>query len=340
MTNFEISWATLWRIFLMLVLAAALFLARDALLILFLAIIISSALDGIVSYLQRKKIPRILGTLFVFLTALVILAMLLYTLIPIVIFESKSFLENLKNIEIPVFGSLDISQFGEINKYLGSLEKSANILFSGGTSFINVITTIFGNLIFVLVTLILSFYLTVNQGGVERFLRSVLPLTQEDYIIGIYLRAKNKMGLWLRGQIILMLIVGGATVIGLWILGIKHSLVLGVLAGILEIVPVVGPIFAGSIAFLTVVSKSWTLGFYVIILFLIIQQLENHLLVPLVMKKTIGISPVVVVISILAGSQIAGFIGVVLAVPTAVVIQEVIEDWERRKLKTQRLEVQ
>ena len=333
----EISWTTLWRIFLMLFLVVVLFLAREALIILFLAIIVSSALDGLVSYLQEKKIPRVLGTLLIFLVALTILALLLYTLIPIAIFELQSLLENLKKIEIPIFGSLDISQFVGIDKYLGNLENLANILFSGGASFLNIVAAVFGNLALILATLILSFYLTVNQAGVEKFLRTVLPITHEDYIVGIYLRVRKKMGRWLQGQILLMLVIGAATSLGLWILGVKYSLVLGILAGVLEIVPIVGPIFAGTIAFLVAISESWILGLYIIILFLVIQQAESHLLVPFVMKKTVGISPVVVVIALLAGSQIAGLIGIILAVPTAVVLQEVLRDWESKKLKTGRL---
>jgi len=321
----------------MLFLVVVLFLARESLIILFLAIIVSSALDGLVSYLQRKKIPRVLGTLLIFLVALTILALLLYTFIPIAIFELQNLLENFKKIEIPIFGSLDVSQFTGVDKYLGNLGNLADVLFSGGASFLNIVSAVFGNFALIIATLILSFYLTINRGGVERFLRAILPIPQEDYIVDIYLRARKKMGRWLQGQILLMLVIGAATTIGLWILGVKYSLVLGILAGVLEIVPIVGPIFAGTIAFLVAISESWTLGLYVIILFLVIQQAESHLLVPLVMRKTVGISPVVVVIAILAGSQVAGIIGVILAVPAAVVLQEVIEDWERRKLKTGRL---
>jgi len=335
----NVSWTTLWRIFLMLCIGAMLFLAREAVIILFLAIIISSALDGPVSYLQRKKIPRVLGTLLIFLMALAILALLLYTLVPIAIFELQNLLENLKKVEIPIFGNIDVSQFVGVDKYLKNLGDLVNVLFSGGASFINITAAIFGNFALIVATLILSFYLTIDQGGVERFLRAVLPIPQENYIVGIYLRVRKKIGHWLQGQILLMLVVGAATFLGLWILGVKYSLILGILAGLLEIVPIAGPIFSGAVAFLIAISESFTLGLYVIILFVVIQQAESHLLVPLVMRKTIGISPVVVVVALLAGSQIAGIIGVILAVPVAVVFQEIIKDWERRKLKTQRLEI-
>ncbi len=337
--KFEINWTTLWRIFLMAAFVAALFLAREALIILFLAIVISSALDGPVNYLERKKIPRILGTLFIFICAISILVVLLYTLIPITIFEFQNLLDNLKKIEIPVLGHVDISQFIGLNKYLANLGNLADVLFSGGISFFNVLTYVFGNLALILATLILSFYLAINRSGVERFLRVILPITQEEYIIDLYRRVRKKLGLWLQGQLFLMLVIGVVTSLGLWILGVKYSLVLGIFAALMELVPLVGPIFIGALSFLVAITDSWTLGIYVIILFLVIQQLEGHILVPIVMKKAVGISPVMVVVALLAGSEIAGLVGIILAVPAAVVFQEIILDYERKKTRTQQLKI-
>ncbi len=321
----------------MLLFVLALFLAKESLIILFLAIIISSALDRPVSYLEKKKIPRILGTLFIFLAVLVILAMLLYTFIPLAVFELQALLEGLKVIELPVLGNLDISNFIDVDKYAGSLGNLANALFSGSVSFFGFISAIFGNLVLIVAIFVLSFYLTVDQRGVENFLKTILPISYEDYVIEIYFRARKKIGQWLQGQILLMFVVGLITSLGLWFLGVKYALVLGILAGLLEIVPMAGPIFSGAIAFLVAVPQSLTLGIYVILLFVLIQQTEGHLLMPLIMKKTVGINPVVVIIALLAGWDIAGILGAILAVPVAVIFQEIVDDWERRKLKTGRL---
>jgi predicted PurR-regulated permease PerM len=327
----EITWSSLWRIFFMLVLAAALFLVREVLVIIFLAVVISSALDSPVSFLERKKVPRIIGTILVFLMILIVLSLVLYAIIPVGIIELKNLLREISKIEIPVFGSFDASTLiQQLDKATGNL---SGVLFSGGASFLNIVSTVFGNLLLIVVTFVLSFYLTVNREGVETFLRAILPIAQEDYVIRIYHQARKKLGLWLQGQLLLMAIMGALVSVGLWILGVDYSLILGILAGLLELVPVAGPIFAGAAAFLVAVSESWTLGLYVILFFVVIQQIENHLLVPLVMRKTVGISPVVVVISILAGSYLAGFVGIILAVPTAVVFQEILQDREERKLK-------
>ena len=326
---FDISWVSLWRVLFVIAFAVALYLIKDVLLVLFMALVISSALDAPISYLESKKIPRILATIFVFLAALSVLTLLLYTIVPVAIFEMKNLFEKLEELEIPAIGAFITPKLTEELKVnLGNL---TNLLFSGSVSFIEVIAGIFGGIAFVGAVFILSFYLAASREGVERFLRAVLPADAEDIAVKVYLSAKQKLGLWLKGQLILSFTVGILAFLGLWILGVKYSLILGILAAVLEMVPFVGPIFTGATAFLLGVSESLALGIMVIVLFVIIQQIENHLLIPLVMRKTVGLHPVVAVIALLAGAQIAGFVGIILAVPTAVVIQEVIENRVARK---------
>ena len=326
---FDISWVSLWRVLFVVAFAVALYLIKDVLLTLFMALVISSALDAPISYLESKKIPRILATIFVFLAALSVLTLLLYTIVPVAIFEMKNLFEKLEELEIPAIGAFITPKLTEELKT--NLGNFTNLLFSGGVSFIEVIAGIFGGIAFVGAVFVLSFYLAASRDGVERFLRAVLPADAEDIAVKVYLSAKQKLGLWLKGQLILSFTVGILAFLGLWILGVKYSLILGILAAVLEMVPFVGPIFTGATAFLLGVSESLALGIMVIVLFVIIQQIENHLLIPLVMRKTVGLHPVVAVIALLAGAQIAGFVGIILAVPTAVVIQEVIESRAARK---------
>lgn len=323
----------------MLVLIAALFLAKEILLLLFLAIVVSSAFDTPVTFFEKKGIPRVLTTLLIFLLFLGFLALILYTIIPIGITEFKDLLNNVSRLQLPVFGTLDGTSFAQnLDK---ALNRFADLLFSGGVSFLDFISRLFGSVILIITTVVISFYLTVSRGGVEKFLKTILPLTYEDYAVGFYHRVRRKLGLWLQGQLVLMLIVGIAVLIGLLLLGVKYSLILAILAGFLEIVPVAGPIFSGVLGTLVAISDSWLLGLYTAILFFAIQQLENHLLVPIVMKRTVNINPVVVVVALLAGSQIAGIIGIILAVPTAVIFQELLEDWEEKKTRDRgnRLEI-
>jgi predicted PurR-regulated permease PerM len=138
---------------------------------------------------------------------------------------------------------------------------------------------------------------------------------------------RRKISLWFRGQLLLSLIIGLAVFIGLWILGVKYSLVLGIAAGLFELIPYVGPIFSGSMAVLFALTESVTLGMYALILFIVIQQIESHLLIPTVMGRTTNLNPVIVLVSLLMGGKIFGLIGVILAVPLAVLVQEMLRDW-------------
>jgi predicted PurR-regulated permease PerM len=184
-----------------------------------------------------------------------------------------------------------------------------------------------GGLFFAAIVFVISFYLTVGRDGVEKFLITILPYQHHEKVLTIYERVRRKISLWFRGQLLLSLIVGLAVFIGLWILGVKYSLVLGIAAGLFELIPYVGPIFSGSLAVLFALTESVTLGLYALILFIVIQQIESHLLIPTVMGKTTNLNPVIVLVSLLMGGKIFGLIGVILAVPLAVLVQEMLRDW-------------
>lgn len=324
----DISWVSLWRVLFMLIFAVALFLIKEALLVLFLALVISSAIDIPISFLERKRIPRVLGVLLVFISAAAAIFLLLYVVVPVAFYEAK----NIIQLFFPYFKTapfFDNLKLSEMPKFLGNFKGDfsgfSSALISGDFSVVDFITAIFGGVVSFAAVFILSFYLAASREGMERFLRAVLPENLEEYGIDLYLRSKKKLGLWLRGQMILSFAVGLMVWLGLLILGIEYGAVLGILAGIMDIMPFVGPIVVGILAFLVAVSKSLTLGISVIVLFFIINQIESHILAPLVMKKIIGIHPVIVVFAMLAGAQIAGFVGIILAVPTAVIIGEIIE---------------
>ncbi len=331
MNKIEISWISLWRVLFMMVFTVALFLIKDVLIILFLALVISSAIDAPISFLERRKIPRILGALLIFIFAFAVLALLLYIVIP-------AAFEELRSVFKLFFPQIEFEKFlksFDSNKFIGNFELNfknlADVLMSNGVSFMGVVSAFFGGVSFVVAAAVLSFYLAASREGVERFLKAVLPLEAEEYAIRIYLKSKYKLGLWVKGQLILSLIIGFLVFLGLLILGVKYALVLGILAGILEIIPFVGPVIVGILAFFVAVSESFGLGFAVAALFLAVQQLENHLFVPLVMKRATGLHQIVVIFAMLAGVQIAGFVGIILAVPTAVIIQEIIEDKAAKK---------
>src|SRR3989344_1225620 len=255
-TLFEISWSSLWRIVVMLVLGSIVFFAKDVLVAVALAIVISSAFDPLVSALERWRIPRVLGTLGIFIFIIVGLAMVLYTIVPLALSELNVLLNTLTEIDAPFLGLEQLSAVVKtLNEGIGRL---ANLLISGSASILDAVSRFLGGIALVISVFILSFYLTIDRDGIENFLKAILPPSYEDQVLDIYFRVRRKIGRWLRSEIFLSLSIGFSIFVALWILGIKYSLILGILAGILEIVPFVGPIFSGAIAFLIALSQSFS----------------------------------------------------------------------------------
>ncbi|MEK7134875.1 MAG: AI-2E family transporter, partial [Patescibacteria group bacterium] len=199
------------------------------------------------------------------------------------------------------------------------------------TFLISYISSIFGGLVSFVVVLVVSFYLSLSRGALDDFLRSILPPQFEAYAHGLWLRAQKKMGRWLQAQILLSFIMALIVGIGLWILGVKYYFLIAVIVGVLEIVPYVGPIVAGGLATLLALSQSAILGLWTLVFFITIQQLEGHILVPLLIKKLVGLNPVAVILAMLVGAKLGGILGLLLAVPIAAVIDEFFDDLAKRK---------
>jgi len=325
----EISWETILRVIVAIMIVAALVVASNVIIVLLLSLVIATAFDGSVTFLEKKRIPRVLGTLLIFAISLILLAVMLYIIVPLAVMELRQLLQSLGSLSIPIIDSGQTQQiFEQLQLGLGSF---MGAIFNSGISLLGAVSYILGNILTVVMTIILSFYFTVSRSGVERFIRTVLPADKEEFVLEIYGRVKRKMSLWFRGQLFLMLAIFVLTYIGLTILGVRYALILSIIAGLLEIVPMVGPVIAGALAFLVAIPTSLMLGVYVAVFFVLIQQFEAHILVPLVMSHSISFSPAVVMIAFLIGNSLAGISGMILALPITMVLQEWMAEFEKNK---------
>lgn len=223
-----------------------------------------------------------------------------------------------------------ISHNASLGEVVNSIEGLVTSL-SGG--FFNIFGSAFGGVINLLLILVVSFYLSITDKGIENFLRVITPDIHEEYVIGLWLRTERKIGLWMQGQLLMGIIVGVLAYLGLTIIGVKYSLVLALMVIIAELVPfglVIATIPAILFAYLDggVAISAITLGFY-----LILGQFETYLIYPLIVKKATGISPLVVILSVLIGAELAGIWGVFLAVPMAVCLLEFLDDLEKKKIE-------
>ncbi|MFH1188403.1 MAG: AI-2E family transporter [bacterium] len=327
----EISWTSLWRILLMGVFVVSLYLMREAIIAVLLAIFISIALDSLVQRLVKWHIPRPLGTVLVFVTVLSIAIMLLSYAVPIVIVELRGIFQSFGSTAAQIFNFDSALQVRIIDVITMNLDKVTNFLRSGDLSLFEIVQKVMGGASFVFAVLVLSFYLTASQDGVARFLRAIFPVNLEDKVLSIYYRSKRKIEYWVRARLILGVVVGIMVFLGLWFGGIRYSLLIAFIAGIFELVPIIGPILAGAIGVIVAIAQSPSLGIFTLLLFLGVEQIENHVLVPLVVRKAIDMHPVVILVALLGGYQIGGITGMLLSAPAAIVLQELIDDWMETK---------
>ena len=166
----------------------------------------------------------------------------------------------------------------------------------------------------------------------DDFLKVVTPVKNHAHILDLWRRSQRKIGLWMQGQLILGLVVGVLVYLFLAILGVKYALTLALFAAIFELIPVFGPILAAVPAVIVALGTGGTsLAVWVILVYIIIQQFENHLIYPLVVTKVVGVPPLLVILALIVGMKLAGFLGIILSVPAAAIIQEFVVDLQRRR---------
>lgn len=315
---------------------------REILLIVITAVIFSMALAPGKKFFARFKIPEPIAVVILYIVAFLIFSYFLYSLLPIVLQQYQIFLESLPNTIDLIKNATDGTMLEGIitTKSIETLAASPQqitetvqkLFKATGTG----IFSLFGGLVNLTLFFLLTFLFAVNPKSLNSFLFVVTPQRYRKYIEGLWHRVQIKMSQWFQGQILLMIIIGVLTYLALLILGIPNALFLAVFAGIMEIIPIFGPIFGAIPAIL----MAWTTGditivFLVVAIFIVIQQFENNLIYPLVVSKVVGISSVLIILAAVIGGSIAGFVGVVIAVPLAGVIQELFNDIKTGRIKAE-----
>ena len=320
-TKLDIAWGALWRVLAFALLTFVLFEARSVIGALFISIVISIGLDPFVSYLEKYKISRLFGAIIAFLAGLLLLSLVLYTIIPVVAVEIGNF-STFISTTLTSFLNVGIPQLS-LPSLPGNINDAFGILGSASASVGGVVQAIFGNAFLIFLALVAAFYLTVEKNGPERFLMNVLPTRHETAVLHIFDNFKTKIRRWFFGQLLLSVVIFAIVSSGLWLLGVQYPLAIGVFAGVLELIPMIGPTIAGVIGILVALADSASLALYTLLFFVIIQQVDGNFFYPYIMGKTARVHPLVVILSIIVGWNMAGFIGVILAVPSAVMAQEI-----------------
>lgn len=294
---------------------------KDLIFSLFIAFIISGALKSPVEFLEKKKFPRLLASIFIYFLFIFLIFTLFSLVIPPLIQEMTYFF---KNFPIIIKSIPQISSYIDLNLVTQNIPNLAN-------DFVVFVKGVFSNAIFITSTLFFGFYLLIDKNFIEKTLINFYEETEAKKISHIISQGQKRAGSWFWAELILMTFVGVLTYLGLTIIGMKYAAALAVFAGLLEIIPNLGPIISAVPAALIGFSHSYALGFYNIALYFIVQQLENNLIVPVIMKKIIGLHPIITLIALIVGGKLAGVLGVLLAVPTTIFIETLL--LENQKLQ-------
>ncbi|MFA5136041.1 MAG: AI-2E family transporter [Patescibacteria group bacterium] len=292
-----------------------LWVIRGLLLSLFVAFIIMSAVKPPVSFLEKKGVNRRLAAIMVFAILVVLAGLLLTWVVPPLVVESALLIKQLPSmLEAASPAFVDYINIESLFQYAPNITNQA----------FGIIRSVFSNVMFVLTTLFFSLYFTFEEGFIKNILTQFFHEKKAKKAAEVFERTEKRLGGWLLGQLVLMIAVGCMTYIGLSLIGVRYALPLSIIAGLLEVVPSIGPTISTVPAFIVGVTQSSFLGFSTIALFLIVQQLENNFLVPYIMKKVTGLNPIVILISLIIGGQLFGVIGMLLSIPFTLFIETIL----------------
>ena len=317
-----------------------LYLLKDIVLVVLTAVMIASALDPLIRKFVSSRVPRLVGVLVVYVGMALIVVGAIYFFLPTFISDITLLSSTLPNyirsadLWNPLnSGVANVGGSGISLPTFSFTDLASSVTNSFSTA--GIFTTIsgfFGGVVSFLIIIVLSFYLSVQEDGVGDFLGVIVPANYEKYVTGLWKRSQVKIGLWLQGQVLLGVLVGVLIFLGLSILGVKNALFLALIATVFEIIPVFGIVMATLPALAVAITDGgFTLALLVLGLYIIVQQFEANLIYPLVVKKIVGLPSILVIIALLAGAKLAGFLGILLSVPASAIIVELLADLEKQK---------
>ncbi|MEI7424598.1 MAG: AI-2E family transporter [Candidatus Staskawiczbacteria bacterium] len=329
----SISWESIIKLFVAIFVLYFIYLGKEIVLWFLFGLAISVLLEPAINILRIIKIPKIVAIILVYFSIFGALGLLIYLTAPAFIFELKQFSQYLpgyfnqispflQNIGIDLTESL-----GSFTKFLvGGLQESSK-------GVLNALMAFFGGISSTAFILAIAFFISLEDKALEKFLVLVSPKKYEDQIAAFFTMAQSKVAGWFGARILACLFVGIGSFIVFYIFGIKYALMLALVSAFLNFIPYIGPLFTFLILtlFILVSSGSWLVVMYVLISIVVVQMIENWILTPLLMKKMINIPPVLVLISLVMGAKLFGFLGAIFAVPVCGIFYEFIKELLEKK---------
>jgi predicted PurR-regulated permease PerM len=330
----DISWDTITKVFIAIFIFYIIYLSREIALWFLFALAISILLDPGINFLKKIHIPRIIAVLIVYFSIFGILGLLIYITAPIFISEMRQFLQYLPGYfeqASPILRQFGIDTAQNFNDLTSTLSFN---LQESSQGIIKALMVFFGGVASTVSILTMAFFLSLEEKGVEKALLLLSPRKYEDQIKSIFEKVQKKVAGWFGARVLACLFIGVASYIVFFIFGIKYAFILALVSGFLNFIPYIGPWITSIllIVLIAISSGSWMVVLYVLIAVTVVQEIENKILTPLLMKKMTDIPPVLVLVSLLLGAKMFGFLGMIFAVPVFGIIYESVKEFlEKRR---------
>lgn len=327
----DISWGTIFKIGITALVVYVLFLTRGILVWVLFGVIISVLFDPAIDFLSRRRVPRVVSTFALYLAVFGVIAFIIYSAAPVLINEiqrfSQLFPRYFETIS-PIFRGLGVAAFSDIQTFIdaisGGIEGVASNVFSA-------LFSIFGGIFATFFVLSIAIFLSLEDKGIERAISVFFPKKYEAFALDLWAKSQRKVSAWFASRLVASIFVAVASYIVLLLFNAKYPFSLGMISGVLNFIPIVGPLLAGGLVAVIVALDSAMKAVFVVLAFVLIQQIEGSILTPLLTRKLIGLSPVIVLIALAIGGELWGMVGAILAIPIAGILFEFLRDFLKKR---------
>jgi len=334
----EISWRSIFRIVITFFALYTVFLIQDILLLSVFGLVIAILFEAPIRILS-KKMPKGLAIIFLYSSVLVLLSFLIYLPASSLVDETKEFI-NLFPVYFeqiaPPLRKLGLHAFEDINSFIAAMEKTADVLSS---NVLNVLFSIFGGVASTIYVLSIAVFVSLEGDNLRKTLSLFFSREDKKFVERLWLRSEKKVGFWFLKIIIGCLFLGIASYISFLVLDTDYPLSLALLAGVFNFIPIVGPIIATFIIFMVLALDSLSKALLSVLIYGVLQQIENNIVGPLLARKFAKLSPVLVLISLAAGAKLFGLLGAILMVPLVGVLAEFSKGFFERRQERSNVEV-
>ncbi len=332
----DISWGSIVKLAVSAFVVYLIFLLRDILVWILFGVILSILFDPVIDFLQQKRIPRVVSTVAVYMALFSLLSYVLYATTPIFVQEverfAQSFPQYFQERISPSLQGLGIATFENLQSFFEAIGRDA----TGNTSTIlKALFSIFGGIFSTIFVISVAMFLSVEDKPIERTIILLFPKRYESTALAIWGRSQRKVSGWFFSRVLSSLFVGVATYISLVLFRVEYTFTLSLLSGILNFLPIIGPLLTALIVGLLVALESPLQALFVVLALTLIQQVEGNILTPILTRKFLGLPPTLVLIALAIGAEFWGIMGAILAIPLTGIFFEFGRDFLKKRKEEQ-----